>query len=186
MWLLGNFELYFGLYYTSIRSWLSQLYLHPSSILLALTIHSPPHFWLLFYKWEMELFAFTGILYHTFSLPSMSNFRMFFIKQTSVSIVYGIFGSHDLSIYSLVLCPRFSKSVSFFFPKSFSENWSWRENWMRGFKCLCWDFYEIKDTRYYLTSAFSEHHWASDSSSTPWKLSYLLHRLDMRMKGCIN
>lgn len=103
------------MYYTSIRSWLSQLYLHPSSILLALTIHSPPHFWLLFYKWEMELFAFTGILYHTFSLPSMSNFRMFFIKQTSVSIVYGIFGSHDLSIYSLVLCPRFSKSVSFFF-----------------------------------------------------------------------
>lgn len=41
--------IFVALYYTSITSWLSQLYLHPSSI-LSPHHRCPPHFWLLFYK----------------------------------------------------------------------------------------------------------------------------------------
>lgn len=142
----------------------------PTSIQHTFSPHQPPapHFWLLFYNGRCSLLSLASPRVPTFPLPSMSNFRMFFIKQTSVSIVYGILCIHDLSIYTLVLCHRFSKSFSFLYPPShFLKTDHEGKIECEASSASVGIFMRV--TRYYLTSAFSEHLWASDSSSTSWK-----------------
>lgn len=168
MWLVEYFELYLWLvlyiYYIMI------IPVVPASIQHTFSPHHrcpPPISDYCFTNGRSYLLSLASPRIPIFSLPSMSNFRMFFIKRMSVSIVYGIFAAMIFPFTILCCVPDLANHFLFSPPSHFLKTDHEGKIVWEDSSASVGIFMRV--TRYYLTSVFSEHHWASDSSSTPWK-----------------